>query len=65
MVICPDVAVSSPAIVRSSVVFPHPDGPSSAKNSPSSIDRSSESSAVTPPGNTFVIDRISIPGHFS
>ena len=62
MWIVPDVAVSSPAIVRRSVVFPQPDGPSKAKNSPSLIVRSSASRAVTPFGNTFVSAAMSIPG---
>ena len=31
------VGVSSPAISRSSVLLPHPDGPTSTRNSPSSI----------------------------
>jgi hypothetical protein len=30
---------SNPAIIRSSVVLPHPDGPSSVKNSPASMAR--------------------------
>ena len=30
----PDVGVSKPASMRSSVVLPQPDGPSSEKNSP-------------------------------
>ena len=35
--ICPEVGSSSPAIIRSVVVLPQPDGPSSMKNSPSSM----------------------------
>ena len=34
----PAVGCSNPAIIRSTVVLPLPDGPSSEKNSPSSID---------------------------
>src|SRR3954451_10687931 len=49
MCTAPLVGCSSPASVRSSVVFPQPDGPSSAKNSPSSTVTFSASSAVTPP----------------
>ena len=37
--------VSNPAISRSSVVLPQPDGPSSAKNSPRSIDSDTRSTA--------------------
>ena len=58
----PAVAASSPAIVRSSVVLPQPDGPSRAKNSPSLIVSSRASSAVTPPGYTFVRSLMSMPG---
>ena len=39
---------SSPAIVRSRVVLPHPDGPSNASSSPDSIARSTPSSAGAP-----------------
>ena len=35
--ISPAVGRSKPAIIRSVVVFPHPDGPSSEKNSPALI----------------------------
>src|ERR1700722_20323275 len=37
--IFPESAFSRPAISRSSVVFPHPLGPSKAKNLPEGIDR--------------------------
>src|SRR6476469_10232829 len=43
---------SRPAIVRSRVVLPQPDGPRSAKNSPSATDRSRPSTARTPFGYT-------------
>ena len=43
-----DGGVRSP-ITRSSVDFPHPDGPISETNSPGSIDRSISCSAVTLP----------------
>ena len=43
----PLVTVSSPAIIRSVVVLPHPDGPSSATSSPGSIARSMPLTAVT------------------
>src|SRR5438128_384876 len=40
---------SKPAIIRSVVVFPEPDGPSRVKNSPASISRSTWSTATTSP----------------
>jgi hypothetical protein len=33
----PPLIVSSPAIIRKAVDLPHPDGPTSTRNSPSSI----------------------------
>jgi len=42
----PDVAVSNPASSLSRVVLPQPDGPSSAKNSPAWMSRSTPSSAT-------------------
>ncbi len=50
----PAVGSSSPAIRRSVVVLPQPDGPSSAKNDPAGIVRSRCSIAVNP-GNRFVM----------
>ena len=44
----PDVMVSRPATMRSAVVLPQPDGPTSATNSPSSTSRLSPLTAVTP-----------------
>lgn len=41
--------VSKPAMMRSSVVLPQPDGPSRAKNSPCPISSETPSSAVTSP----------------
>src|SRR5712691_11758980 len=41
----PSSGVSNPAIIRNVVVLPQPDGPSSAKNSPASIARSTPSTA--------------------
>ena len=35
--ICPEVGCSKPAIMRSVVVLPQPDGPSIEKNSPAGI----------------------------
>src|SRR5581483_12471807 len=50
----PDVIVSRPATMRSAVVLPQPDGPTSTTNSPSPTSRSSPASAVTPVEYTFV-----------
>src|SRR5664279_980425 len=45
----PAVDSSSPATMRSVVVFPHPDGPSRVTNSPASTRRSMPSTATKPP----------------
>src|SRR6476660_90339 len=50
---------SSPAMIRSSVVLPEPEGPSSANNSPSPTFKSTLSSAVNAP-NFFTIFLTSI-----
>ena len=42
-------AASKPAIIRSSVVLPQPEGPSSVKNSPASMDRLTSSTATKSP----------------
>jgi hypothetical protein len=47
--IYPALGVSKPASIRNKVVLPHPDGPSSAKNSRSLIASDTLSTAVTPP----------------
>ena len=52
--ISPSLISSSPATMRSAVVFPQPDGPTKTMNSPSSITRSSASTARGP-----VRDRLS------
>ena len=44
--IVPEVGVSRPATIRSVVVLPHPEGPSSAKNDPLGTSRSSDFTAV-------------------
>src|SRR2546422_9475306 len=49
MSISPDVGRSSPAIIRSSVVFPEPEEPSRTRNSPSRIERSTPSTAWRSP----------------
>ena len=40
-----------PAIIRSVVVLPHPDGPSREKNSPAAMSRSRSSTTVVPPND--------------
>ncbi len=45
----PVVGWSKPASIRSAVVFPHPDGPSSAMSSPGSMRRFRPSSADIAP----------------
>ena len=45
----PLVGLSKPAIMRSSVVLPQPDGPSSEKNSPSRMVSEASSSALNAP----------------
>ena len=47
--ISPSVTSSSPAIMRSSVLLPQPDGPTSTTNSPFSIARSTPCSTETMP----------------
>src|SRR2546422_10564010 len=60
MWISPEVARSSPAIMRSRVVFPEPEEPSRTRNSPSRIDRSTPSTAWRSP-KCFLRLRISMP----
>ena len=50
MLIVPSVASSNPATIRSTVVFPQPDGPTNTKRLPSGISRSSEDTARVPSG---------------
>ena len=42
--------LSRPATIRSAVVLPHPEGPTSTMNSPSPMSRSSVSTAFVPSG---------------
>src|SRR5436305_1166816 len=49
----PGSGFSSPAMMRSVVVLPQPDGPSSTTVSPASIERSSGSSAFVPSSNVL------------
>src|SRR5215217_4275985 len=51
--IVPSVTSSRPAIIRSSVVLPQPEGPTKTMNSPSSISSSTRSTATTPPEKCF------------
>src|SRR4051812_43845596 len=62
MMICPDVGISRPEIMRSNVVLPHPEGPRRAKNSFSAMSMLTSSTAITPPGNSFDTLRIEIIG---
>src|SRR6266540_4322833 len=50
----PDVTFSSPATIRSAVVFPHPDGPTRMRNSASPTVSERSSTAATLPSNSFV-----------
>src|SRR4029079_11012925 len=59
--IVPSVISSSPAIIRSSVDLPQPDGPTRTMNSPSAIERLTSSTATTPPANDLVTCSSSIP----
>jgi hypothetical protein len=44
--IAPSVGVSNPAIIRSVVVFPQPEGPSIEKNSPDAMEKSASATAT-------------------
>src|SRR5690242_13986666 len=59
--IVPEVAVSRPARMRSSVVLPHPDGPTIMKNSPGAMSSDTRSTAVSPP-KLLVRSRMRIAG---
>jgi hypothetical protein len=49
IVIVPPVISSTPAMERSAVDFPHPEGPTSTMNSPSAMCRLRPSTPLTPP----------------
>src|SRR5947209_14085822 len=49
----PAVTASSPATMRSVVLFPQPDGPTSTTSSPGSTFRLTSRTATTPPGNSL------------
>ena len=53
MWIAPDVTSSSPAIIRSSVDLPQPDGPTSTTNSPSPTSSETSRTASTPLSYVF------------
>src|SRR5215831_15123521 len=55
MRISPAVGFSRPAIICMSVVLPHPEGPSSTKNSPSLVARSTPSTAGTSPKYFWIL----------
>ena len=50
----PEVMSSSPATMRSAVVLPHPDGPTSTMNSPSAMLSDNPSTALMSSPNTLV-----------
>src|SRR5215469_541681 len=52
--IVPELISSSPAIDRSAVDLPHPEGPTSTMNSPSPIRRSSSFTPAVPSGYTLL-----------
>src|SRR5512147_3288133 len=62
MMISPSVGISKPASMRSKVVLPQPDGPSSAKNSPSRISNETLSTALTFSPNSLVTSLIEMMG---
>src|SRR3954452_3647581 len=49
----PAVGSLRPAMMRSSVLLPHPDGPSRLRNSPRATERSTPSSACSPDAKPF------------
>src|ERR671916_2565898 len=53
ILISPSEMSSSPATMRSAVVFPHPEGPTSTMNSPSRASRVRSDTARVPSGKTF------------
>ena len=55
IVTVPALISSSPAIMRSAVDLPQPDGPTRTMNSPSVMSRLNSSTALTPPGYTLSI----------
>src|SRR3954471_22026642 len=60
MIMSPLVMSSSPTIIRSSVDFPHPDGPTRIMNSPSAMSRLTSFTAGKPSPYCLTICRISM-----
>src|SRR3989338_8517682 len=58
----PEVGFSRPAIIRSRVVFPHPEDPRRTRNSPSLVDRSTPFPACTLPKlfRIFLVSTVAI-----
>ena len=56
----PESAVSKPATMRSAVVFPHPEGPSSATSSPGASRRVSPSRARVVPNDRDRFRRLTV-----
>src|SRR5215468_7728331 len=61
ILISPAVTSSSPAISRSKVDLPQPDGPTKTTNSPSSMSRSSDGMMTTSPNAFLTLRRIMRP----
>ena len=57
----PDVGISRPARIRSVVLLPEPDGPSSAKNSPGSILKSTPFRALKVPCILVMLSKCTCP----
>jgi hypothetical protein len=53
ILIVPELSSSSPAIMRSRVDFPQPDGPTNTTNSWSAMSRLKRSTTLTPPSYTL------------
>src|SRR5690349_5055338 len=54
ILIVPEVTSSRPAIMRSNVDLPQPDGPTRTRNSPLAISSDTPSTATTPPEKTLL-----------
>src|SRR5690349_18816583 len=65
MVTWPEVASSRPAMRRSTVDLPQPDGPSSTMNSPSRMSRLKSETAVTLPNFLVTLSRTTFGIAFS
>ena len=56
----PSLGTSRPASMRSNVVLPQPDGPSSAKNSPGAMSRLTLSTATVEPHRLVMLRKLII-----